>query len=202
MNRTIVPVIAVLFGCTLRPHENQQPPKVRSESPTSPVEPAEEPPPESKAEDVRARALERYKRATERFADERSTRLAGAQGFVSLCGGLAVNDTHAYWTNNFNGFVYKVPLGGGTVDQLASGQTKLQYIAVDASHIFWSQGTGGMMDGSIMKLPLGGGTTPATLAPGQGAPRGIALDSTSVYWGNTANGVVMKIVKCATLPCP
>ena len=69
---------------------------------------------------------------------------------------------------------------GGAPIVLASGQVFPNAIAVDATSVYWTTGSGG----SVMKVPLTGGV-PTTLASGQATPDGIAVDATSVYWVNS-----------------
>jgi hypothetical protein len=89
----------------------------------------------------------------------------------------------------------QVPVGGGTPTTLAAGQAWPYFIAVDATHVYWTN----FDDGTVMKVSLAGGT-PATLAtgPGQSYAVGIAVDATSVYWTQTSSccgGAVMKAPK-------
>jgi hypothetical protein len=130
---------------------------------------------------------------------------------------IAVDATSVFWTNagtftnNYmDGSVMKVPLDGGIPTTLASWQSDPFWnpwpIAVDATSVFWTNAgtfTNNYMDGSVMKVPLGGGT-PTTLASGQPSPQSIAVDATSVYWTNAGtvnrsggfiqdSGSVMKV---------
>ena len=80
---------------------------------------------------------------------------------------------------------------------LASGQTAPYYLAIDATHVYWSTyGSIPQHDGTIMRVPIGGGT-PTELASGQAAPGGIAVDATNVYW---ATGGVMTVPKGGGAP--
>jgi hypothetical protein len=93
---------------------------------------------------------------------------------------ITVDTASVYWTNSGDGAVMKVPLGGGTPATIASGSSGS--IAVDASNVYWSNGSG------VMKTPLGGGN-PTALA--SGAATSIAVDATSVYFTNAS--ALMKV---------
>lgn len=84
--------------------------------------------------------------------------LASGQG----AGEIAVNATNIYGTvSGVNGAVIAVPLGGGTVATLASGQSTPIGITVDSRSVYWTNfGTSASdaKDGTVMKVPLGGGT--------------------------------------------
>ena len=71
---------------------------------------------------------------------------------------------------------------------LASGQGNPNFIAVDATSVYWND----YGDGTVMKVALGGGA-PIVLASGQDSPAGIALDATSVTWVNEGGGNVMRL---------
>jgi hypothetical protein len=108
-----------------------------------------------------------------------------------------------YWVNSgngTNGTVMKVPLDGGTITTLASGQSDPKGITVDGLSICWTNTSGeGDGNGTVMKMPLSGGavTTLASVPPND--PYGvlggrITVDGTSAYWtGGTDGSSVMKV---------
>jgi hypothetical protein len=66
--------------------------------------------------------------------------LASAQ---PLPRGIAVDATYAYFTNEVEGTVKRVPVGGGTVVTLASGQVQPWGIALDDTFVYWAARGGG-----------------------------------------------------------
>jgi hypothetical protein len=102
---------------------------------------------------------------------------------------IAADTTSVYWTNASE--VLSVPLGGGSLAILVSGQANPGPVAVDDVNVYWIN----LGDGSLMKMPLVGGF-PTVVVPGQFGATSIALDSTSIYWSvNAASGSVLKVDK-------
>jgi hypothetical protein len=91
--------------------------------------------------------------------------------------GIAVTSSNVYFTDPFWGTVVSVPLGGGGLSTLVSGEEGPSPVATDGVDVYWSAG------GGIMRVPLSGGV-PVTLASSSVSATAIALDGTSVYWVN------------------
>ncbi len=62
--------------------------------------------------------------------------------------GIIVDATNVYWTST-NGNIEKVPIGGGSVTRLATGQSRPRGIAVDATSVYWVNSG----DGTVRKAP-------------------------------------------------
>jgi hypothetical protein len=118
-------------------------------------------------------------------------------GIVALASGLSkpgclvLDATHAYWANTGKGSIMKVPIAGGTPTLLATGQKGLESMAVDRTHLYWTDRATNMGDGTVMKLPLAGGA-PVQLVGGQQYPSSIAVDATHVYWSNYNSGAILR----------
>ncbi len=84
----------------------------------------------------------------------------------------------------------------GTPIALASGQNVPYALAVDATHVYWTNSSAGVNDsevGAVMEVPLGGGA-PTVLAAGQVVASTIAVDATHVYWASgNGGGALMKV---------
>jgi hypothetical protein len=111
--------------------------------------------------------------------------------------GLAVDATHAYFTqrgngNLTNGTISRVPLAGGLTETLATAQLAPANIVVDASHVYWvNAGTSpSYIDGSVNRLPLAGGTV-EVLATGMYKPFFLAVNDSDVYWTNSGQNINM-----------
>jgi hypothetical protein len=121
-----------------------------------------------------------------------TTVASAVQYSVFVPQGLAVDATHAYWSetasDQTHGSVVAAPLTGGPAVQLASvgvypgspSQVDVHGVAVDDTSVYWAESPNGS-PGGIRKVAKGGGV-PVTLAPVESGPSSILVDGTNVYW--------------------
>ncbi len=118
-----------------------------------------------------------------------------------LVHGIAADATSVYTTSDRGSFpgaqIVKWPADGGDFVSLAMNQPGPNYIAVDATNLYWTNlGTvnGVMQDhqGTVVKMPKAGGAI-TTLATGLGGARKIVVDATHVYWSDDVDSVIMKV---------
>ncbi|MGW6263057.1 DUF5050 domain-containing protein [Streptomyces sp. NPDC055085] len=105
--------------------------------------------------------------------------------------GVAVNDSHIYWTNFGDGKVYAANTDGSGVNTLESGQQGQNLpagVAVDDSNIYWSDLAG---DGAIKKANLDG-TDSGVITLFTGHSRGLAVDGSHIYWTNADDGTIYE----------
>ncbi len=101
---------------------------------------------------------------------------------------LVIDAVNAYVSScpsGDGGTVVSVPLDGGSLRVLASGQGCGAGLAIDSASLY----VAGLNGGDVMSVPLDGGA-PTTLASGSDTPIGITLGGASVYW-TTAGGALM-----------
>jgi hypothetical protein len=87
---------------------------------------------------------------------------------------LAVDATNVYWTDGDAATLQTVPLGGGTAVTLASGQTGMMGVAIDAQYAYFTGARG------ILRVSKSGG--PATLLASTRNATAVAVDDHNVYW--------------------
>lgn len=104
---------------------------------------------------------------------------------------IALDDTYVYFGDNSG--VHRVPKAGGSVENL-SGNTKTTSLAVDGTHVYWTEGAVG---GGALRRVLKIGGSDDTLVSGSvlDNPYGIAVDDTHVYWTELGSGKARRIAK-------
>lgn len=112
----------------------------------------------------------------------RPVELASRQGWVR---GLAVDDTHVYWSRSTPGQagIWRVARTGGTPTQLVVDD-HVGGIAVDAESVFWARWV--FVDdqdeeGGVHSAPKDGGPS---LVLAKGPASELTIDATSVYWAD------------------
>jgi hypothetical protein len=105
--------------------------------------------------------------------------------------GVAVDATHLYFGTYSS--VEEMPLAGGAINTLASGQDDPTEIVVDDAFLYWTNFYGG----ALIRKPLAGG--PATiLVPSLSIyGGGIAVDAKAIYFGITDASNLSTILRLA-----
>jgi hypothetical protein len=110
---------------------------------------------------------------------------------------LVVDNSSVYWTASDTGTIQQVSINGGAVTTLASGLNQPMRVAVDATHVYWTENAGGIAGaGAVRSVPVAGGTV-TTLASALNSPYAIVADGSSIYWTelgtNGTDGTIKKI---------
>ena len=124
---------------------------------------------------------------------------SGPQTIVSGLGvlwGVAVDSNYVYWAEPDQDRIGRIrrDLTGGQEDGWLTGLQEPRGVAVNGTHIFWSNsGFGFPNAGSIGRARLDGGDfTNAFVFPNGNLntdrPCGVAVDSTYIYWANNGPG--------------
>ncbi|HSQ63461.1 MAG TPA: hypothetical protein VLM85_09620 [Polyangiaceae bacterium] len=122
-------------------------------------------------------------------------------GFAWSPGYLAIDDSFVYWTAEVQvqaqGVVGRVPLGGGTMETIATTSHIPTSIVLDAENVYWVEWSQ-QRDSATIAAASHSGANPRTLWSGQGLiPFDLAIDGTALYWTEDldAGGVgrVMKL---------
>jgi hypothetical protein len=101
---------------------------------------------------------------------------------------VAADDTSFYFTDhdNVNGFVAKIPLGGGPITMLGTHADACE-IVLDATTVYWGA------DGAVYAVPKSGGATTVVLDASANAVL-VALDDVTIYW-TTKDGFIRSMPK-------
>ena len=114
---------------------------------------------------------------------------------------VAVDDRNVYWNDVSQQTVNEMPLGGGPITTLASGQGYLSAIATDGGDVFWISVVGAAPNQTTyeMKTSRNGGTPQqlATLPTTFGAA--LVVDRPYIYWTAQAISTPTAIVGSGSL---
>lgn len=127
---------------------------------------------------------------------------------TSESGGIAVTGSDVYWAafgsdGPADGVIAGVPIGGGAVTTVATGQGDPYAVTADSTGLYWANqnqcSTPTTCSTAIVSLPFGGGTPLVLASALTSAPEVIAVDASNVYWG-TGDGRVMMVPKGGGTP--
>lgn len=95
---------------------------------------------------------------------------------------------YVYYTTWYppNGGAWRVPIGGGASEQLASAPYS-DYLALDATNLYWDTRNSASGPGSVWTVPKAGGVAVALAAALNGMA--LAVDDTYVYWADNLSNV-------------
>ncbi|MGE0870481.1 MAG: hypothetical protein AB7P03_18095 [Kofleriaceae bacterium] len=92
---------------------------------------------------------------------------------------LALDDVHVYWAANDFVMRRAKSLAGGE-EIVAAGQGDAFGVAVDGTHVYWTDVT----SGTIMRRLKSLAAPAEVVADGQSQPRWVVVDATHVYWAS------------------
>ena len=108
----------------------------------------------------------------------------GTNYAVALRGGFT------YFANGDAGEINRVPIAGGTLEKLVTGQSSASSLAFDDDYVYWTNyGTN-----DVMRGPVDGGDT-YVVASSQAGASDVVVDSKAIYWTCSAGNSVMMIAK-------
>ena len=130
-----------------------------------------------------------------RYNLDSAARTVLATGLPSGLGGGSTDGTSIYLTSLYANEIYRMPIGGGALTTLATGQAYPVLTAIDQQHAYWANGD----SGRITRAPRAGGTAEVFVTDRYGTD-GVAVDDRYVYWTNYETGVIYRRAK-ASLVC-
>jgi hypothetical protein len=108
---------------------------------------------------------------------------------------IAIDATAVYWAEESSqgGVVASVSKTGGSVSTIATAQSRLGGVAVDAANVYWttSEHQLGAGDGTVSRQPISGGT-PFSISTDGGLAGPIGVDAENVYWADTNTWMLVK----------
>jgi hypothetical protein len=106
---------------------------------------------------------------------------------------LALDQANLYWVDYDEGTIMKLPLAGGPPVTLATGQSHPEYIAVDATRVYWSTGGTNINPiGGIVEVPIAGGAPVVIASDTNALHDSVASDGSHVFWTSYQGGTVTR----------
>lgn len=127
-----------------------------------------------------------------RYNLDTSARTVVASGLPSGLGGGATDGASIYLTSLYANDIYRMPISGGALTTIATGQAYPVLTAIDQQHVYWANGD----SGQIARVPRAGGASEVFVTDRFGTD-GVAVDDRYVYWTNYETGVIYRRAKAA-----
>jgi hypothetical protein len=122
--------------------------------------------------------------------------------------GMTVSGGHLYWADSTKGTIGRAKLNGEGAateveDEFITGADNPRYVAVEATHVYWTNaGDGEDGTGTIGRAKLGateGEEVEQGFVTGASNPQGIAVDATHLYWANAGEELPTRTIGRAKL---
>jgi len=134
--------------------------------------------------------------------DKKPKLLASVEAPLGLPGSIAVDETSVYFTirataniqNPNSGSVMKCAKSGcGNEPTVLASKQAPQGIAVNATHVYWTNDSQNGAEGTVMGCAKDGcDDKPTLVGSGPQGPEGIAVDANNVYWTAEVPGTVLE----------
>jgi hypothetical protein len=113
---------------------------------------------------------------------------------------IAVDATSVYWTvlsdlqgSAKSGEIRKIPIGGGAIVPLATGENYPGTLALDATNLYWAS-IDTLSDGYINKVPRTGGSAAPVISPSpMYSAMALSVDTNNVYFAEPTKDLVGRV---------